>query len=135
MPLFTWGPQYSVLVDEMDNQHKQLFGYINDLNDAMAAGKGNEALGTILGKLMDYTKTHFGKEEVMLQKHNYPELSTQLSEHKKFIDKIGSIQEDLAAGKLMLSLSTLTFLRDWLQNHIMKLDRKYGDWMKENGIQ
>ncbi len=134
MPLFTWGPQYSVLVDEMDNQHKKLFDYINELNEAMMEGKGNAALSGILGKLEGYTREHFKSEEELLKKQGYPDLERQVHEHKNFVEKVSQMRQDQEAGKMMVSLKTLSFLREWLQNHIMKQDRNYGNWMKENGL-
>jgi len=36
-------------------------------------------------------------------------------------------------GETTLNLQLLNFLRDWLTNHIEKVDHKYGDWINEHG--
>ncbi len=133
MSLITWSDRYSVLVNEMDAEHKQLVDYINALNDAMRAGSGSKELGNILEKLVKYTQSHFVSEEALMKKVGYPELVQHQEAHEELVSQVGKIKEDMLSGKMMVSVKTLNFLRDWLQNHIMKVDRKYGDWIKANG--
>ena len=44
MALLTWQDKYSVGIAQIDDQHKQLIIMINELNDAMLAGKGKDVL-------------------------------------------------------------------------------------------
>ncbi|MCC6132451.1 MAG: hemerythrin, partial [Acidobacteria bacterium] len=55
MSLITWSDELSVGVSAFDNQHKRLVALINELHDAMSAGKGSKVLGKILSELADYT--------------------------------------------------------------------------------
>ena len=64
MALITWNNMLSTGVTEQDNQHKKLIDLINQLNDAMQAGKGSEVLGKVLAELVNYTVFHFGYEEM-----------------------------------------------------------------------
>ncbi len=125
MAMFNWSDKYSVNVAEMDNQHKELLNILNELYDAMSARKSNEVLGTVITKLLNYTRKHFSIEEAYMQKFNYTGYPTQKREHEFFIGKIQEFQKDLAAGKLTLSLDISTFLKNWLINHISVEDKKY----------
>jgi hemerythrin-like metal-binding protein len=134
MALFEWNENLSVKVIEMDEQHKKLIGLINALNDAMANRKGAEALKKTLDEMTNYTVEHFGNEEKYMTAFNFPGTFMQKQEHKKFIDKTRELQKGLAEGKLMLSMETMNFLKDWLQKHIMGMDKHYSKYFNDNGM-
>lgn len=131
MALMTWKDAYSVKVQSIDDQHKQLFDLINQLHDAMKTGKAREFLSEVLDRLIDYTKTHFTNEEYMLAKVNYAEYLPHMAEHRKFTDKIEAISRELKAGSTGLSIELMQFLQDWLVNHIMKVDQKYSPMLSK----
>lgn len=72
MAFFNWDDLGSVNIERIDNQHKKLVSYLNELFEAMRAGKGNEVLEKILNALLSYTNTHFASEEKLTQTHGYP---------------------------------------------------------------
>jgi hemerythrin len=133
MPLFTWSDSYSVSVKSMDEQHKKLFTLINQLHDAMSAGKGKTIIGSVLNEMLDYTRTHFTAEEKVLEKLAYPGLAEQKKEHGIYINKIIEMQKKLEGGSLTVTMEASQFLRDWLTNHIMVVDKKYGSFLTEKG--
>ena len=117
-----------------DDQHRQLVGMVNDLHEAMANGKGNQVVGPILAGLVEYTQTHFKDEEALLAKHAYPGLAIQKEEHRKLIQQVQATQEKLKAGKVMLSVEVMTFLKNWLVNHIKGEDARYGPFLNDRGV-
>jgi hemerythrin len=133
MPLFTWSDTYSVTVKSMDEQHKKIFALINQLHEAMIAGKGKLVIGSVLNEMLDYTRTHFTAEEKVLEKFTYAGLPEQKKEHAIFIGKIVEMQQKLQAGSLTVSLEASQFLRDWLTSHIMVIDKKYASFLSEKG--
>lgn len=134
MSIANWNDDYSVKIKEFDDQHKKLFGYINDIHEAMKAKKTKEELGHIITKLLNYTVIHFGNEERYFQKFNYPQAAIQKVEHQVFIDKIKEYQADFKSGKNLLSIKMINFLKDWLINHINGTDKKYISFFKEKGL-
>lgn len=134
MALITWKNDYSVGVAEIDAQHKIIIKFINDLNDAMSQGKGKEALGTILGGLIEYTATHFAHEERYFDQFNYHETLRHKAEHKALVDNVVALKGKFDAGSLSLSIETMNFLKNWLTNHIAIVDKKYTTCFNENGV-
>lgn len=134
MPIIIWSSDLSVNVAEMDRQHKKLIDLINELFDAMSSGKGKDVIGKILDSLMEYTKTHFASEERMMQIHNYPEQSAQQSEHTKLTKQVMELQGKFKGGSVSITLETMNFLKDWLQNHILQNDKKYGPYLNSRGV-
>lgn len=133
MALMKWSDMLSVKVARFDKEHQNLIAIINDLHEAMMVGKGKEVVTSILKRLMDYTSTHFKSEELVLSQYGYPDLAQQKAEHKKFINQILDIQKQLLENKAFPT-TVLSFLRDWLNNHIMKEDKKYGSYLNEKGL-
>ncbi len=134
MALLEWNDSYSVKVAKFDDQHKKLFAMINDLNDGMKAGKGKETLGAVLKGLIDYTATHFADEEKAMAQHGFLQLQLHKNEHNKLVKQVLALQADYAAGKAMLSMEVMNFLRDWLNTHIVGTDKKYGEFFNAKGI-
>ncbi len=134
MALITWGTEYSVGINSIDDQHKKLVGFVNDLNDAMAQRKGKDILEKILGGLVEYTKTHFAHEEQLFRAHGYPEATAHKMKHDDLTKKVLQFQQDLHAGKAVMSVEIMAFLKDWLLNHIKGTDMKYSAFLKGKGV-
>jgi hemerythrin-like metal-binding protein len=134
MAKIEWNDTLSVGVLMFDTEHKKLVSIINKLDDAMRQGQGNALIGQVLKELINYTKTHFTHEERVMQQHKYPGLDVQVKEHKGFVDKIVSMEQDLASGKALMSLSVSNFVSAWIKNHIMKTDKNYTKFLNEKGV-
>src|SRR5579864_6490115 len=118
MSLFTWKDAYSVGHPAIDGQHKRLFQFADKLHSAMESGKGRDVLNQTLEDLVLYTKQHFAAEEKLMQQHQYPEYPQHKAEHDALTQKVGKFQQDFAAGKVVLTIELLQFLKDWLSHHI-----------------
>lgn len=127
MAIINWSENLSVKIKSIDEQHKKLVLLINNLHDAMRAGKGKDVLGPILDELVSYTKTHFTYEEGLLSKAGYMELQGHKREHTALIDKVEELQKKYKAGNTTITIETMTFLKDWLNGHILGTDRRYSD--------
>ena len=44
--------------------------------------------------------------------------------------KCSLLKADFEAGKVLLSVDLMNFLRDWLTSHILKSDKRYAPFMK-----
>ena len=135
MAIMEWGPTLSVKVKKFDDQHKKLVDLVNQLHDAMKAGQGNVALGSVLQSLISYTATHFKDEEQVMQANGYPDLARHKSEHEKLVKQVLELQSKFqsAAGGI-LTMTVMSFLKDWLVTHIQGEDKKYGVFLNSKGI-
>jgi len=136
MALLAWDDEkYSVGVKSIDGQHGVLFELINDLYEAMRKGQANKLTGALLKKLVDYTQTHFAAEEKMMADAKYPALAEHRVKHRDLIKQVGDFTSRFEKGEIALNLDLMSFLRDWLTNHIQKVDREYSPWMNQHGVQ
>lgn len=131
MALYNWKPRYSVKVRSCDAEHIKLFALINELHEAMQSGKGSQVIQEVVGDLERYTQTHFSAEEALMAKTKFPALAAHRMEHQKFVETVAKFRKQGVTGQ---SIAVLTFLNDWLINHIMRTDQQYSAHLNSNGI-
>jgi hemerythrin len=123
-----------VNINVIDAQHKKLVDLLNKVFEASRSGRGKDIVGTILDELVTYTKVHFTTEEGFLKKLEYPTFAQHKAEHDKLTKQIISFQEEFQAGRSTLSIELMQFLRDWLTNHILGVDKQYTPFLNGKGI-
>jgi len=129
-----WDTSFATGVDRYDNAHKVLFKMVNDLHDAMQQKRSKEAIGQILNGLAEYTVNHFADEERSFAQTGYPEEAQHKQLHKKLVDQVVELQGKFNSGEALLTQDVITFLQDWLINHIKGVDKRYGPHLSKNGI-
>ncbi len=134
MAFLKWSDVLSVHVTEIDEQHQKLIQLINTLHDAMLEKKGKDVLANILDELAAYTVYHFSTEEKYMQQCNFPGLVNHKKEHDTFVGKVDSFIKDYQANRLGITIELMTFLKEWVSNHIQITDKKYSETFNKNGI-
>jgi hemerythrin len=127
MGLTKWQDQYSVGIDEVDNQHKILINCIASLEQAIEHDDEKQRWSAIhyaIVQLADYTRVHFSVEESLMQILNYPESDSHIAQHRMFVASLRdmerkSITQDVTEDDVV------SFLRNWLLTHIANDDMKY----------
>ncbi len=141
MPTVHWRNDYTVKVSIFDDHHKALFDAINRLYDAIPEGYDQENAASVVEKnaiqqsfdfLLQYTEYHFKAEEDELKKHEYPHYAEQKKSHDFFKNKIIVAIEDFQnSGEIEIEF--LEFLKRWLIDHILVLDRRYSNFLNSKG--
>lgn len=131
---FEWSARYSVKVNAMDAQHKRLFEIINELYTAVRSGHGKDVAGGVLRHLIDYTVQHFAAEEKLMEQNGYPSLAAHRAEHRALTDKVLAFKKDFDGGAVGITPELMSFLQNWLTNHIQTVDQKYGDFLNSKGV-
>lgn len=134
MALIEWGPKYQTGIKSIDSQHEKLVGYINDLHEAMLAGKGGEVVEKILQLLIDYTETHFNYEEKLFEVHKYTKEKEHIRLHSLLVQDIKDFKAKFENGETELTEELMEFLKDWLENHILIEDVKYVNELSSKGV-
>jgi hemerythrin len=127
MPCIEWSPFFSVGVEKMDTQHRELIAITNEYCEAYHANKGHLAIPGILNRLVNYAEEHFQEEEKMMQAIGFEGLEDHKVAHEKIVDKIFAILQEHEKGALAVADDLNEFLREWLLEHILKEDMQYRD--------
>lgn len=119
--------EYLTGIPQIDEEHTRLFQLAEEayqlMQDDFLHDKYDQ-LVSILDELKDYTKTHFTHEEEYMESIDYQAIFIQKAQHKAFIQKLESLNyEDMDENQEGTISDILSFLTDWLVNHIVKLDK------------
>jgi hemerythrin len=123
--LVEWSEDLSVGIQEIDEQHKVLLEILNELNDGLHDVRRKEIRLEVLDKLIDYTKVHFAVEESLMRILGYPRYEEHKAEHDRLIGEIKEFREKFIQDPSAPTYELLVFLKRWLLNHIMKVDKHY----------
>lgn len=134
MSLFEWSDKFSVYVPEMDEQHKKLVGLLNYLHDSLLKQEKQEILSKILDELLDYTKVHFKREEELMEQNGYPCSTTQKSEHNDLVREVLEMRKKYYTGDTGIAMDLVILLNDWLAEHILIEDKKYGPYIADISV-
>jgi hemerythrin len=128
MAFLEWTRDLEVGIPVIDDQHKRIVAFINELNDALETGNAEETNHVMEG-LLNYTVTHFEFEEELQEKSGYPYLKAHRRIHEIFMKKVASIRERGTQGE-DIAPELLRLLKSWLASHIKGEDRDYVESVK-----
>ena len=132
--LFPWSEIYSVNIGIIDAQHKTLVNMVNELHQAMVAGRGKEQLGKILAKLIEYTQAHFRTEENFMESRRYPDYAGHRIEHQHLTKSVLNFQGRFQRNEVGLTIEIMEFLKDWLGKHILASAKGYSAFLNAHGV-
>ena len=123
MSYWKWEPSFSVGIAVIDDQHKRIIAYINELG-TISIYHDKEKVRTVLLALLDYTVSHLAFEERLMQEAGYPKLEAHKQIHLSFIKRIHFFQERYENGE-DITKQLMMELQMWLINHIQNDDTDY----------
>jgi hemerythrin len=126
---FIWKDSYNLGIEIMDDQHKKLVDIINDLYEAFYNSETKDKMQPILRELINYAAYHFKSEEELFNKFNFNQIAEHRGLHEDFKVKVLEFEKQFLAGKT-ITYRVMTFLREWLTDHILVADKEYADLIK-----
>lgn len=126
-----WKDSFNTGVREIDEQHHILVNTLNAANAKMAEDVSIDFVEEITQDLLSYALYHFETEEELMQEYGYNDGSAADAElhhqqHRSFSSKVVAVRDNLRAGIPISREDLLTFLNNWLVNHILHTDKKLG---------
>jgi len=129
-----WLPEYQVEVAEIDDQHKKFVLLINDVYDTIEVGCEEIILGDILDQLDAYSEYHFATEEKYFDLFKYPDSIKHKQVHQDFRNQVASFREHYQENEDLYARRVLEFMKNWLTDHIVTLDKAYAECFHEHGL-
>jgi hemerythrin-like metal-binding protein len=131
---FSWSEQYEIDIPSVDRQHKHLVEIINRVQQAVLARRGKVVLGKALEELIGYTQAHFAAEEKVLDSCGFPDFLAHHGEHERLAFALMVFHQKITSSELPPSIDVIAFLKDWLGQHILNVDKKYVPFLKGKGV-
>ena len=132
-----WKEEFSCYDKTIDEQHKKMIDMINEMNELIRYEDHidrYDSITAIFNELKEYSVYHFRHEEGLFAEHGYDSFNTKVQtlEHKSFINKVAAINlYDLDENQNETLTGVLDFLSKWLEHHILDIDMKFGDYLRE----
>lgn len=118
-----WTSDLSTGIDVIDNQHKRIVEYINELEKAITL-QNQSGVGHILDELVDYTLSHFAFEESLQEQAGYTFSKPHKAMHDIFAKRVATFQDRHRAGE-DIAEQLHCMLGTWLVHHIKRDDMAY----------
>jgi hemerythrin len=132
LDLVVWDDKYATGIKLIDSQHKELFSLTNELFHACLHGdeayKGGVFKET-MSRVVEYVRFHFGAEQELLQRINYPDYQEHKKQHDTLVLKILASVKDYNEGKNFVPNHFVRTLRDWILSHIALSDKLYAAYI------
>ncbi|MED7774867.1 bacteriohemerythrin [Aeromonas dhakensis] len=132
--LLHWNEAFMVQVPSMDNQHLGLFEAMNRLYQAVIDKSPAQLRKQRLDELLKLATRHFADEEQVMEQAGYPELRRHKQEHARLLAELDTLMQRNGTDDEEFNMELLVFLKNWLLNHISKVDKQYSGSLRQAGI-
>ena len=133
MAILIWSSKYSVGVDDLDRDHLVLISLLNQIDEAKRFRTDEAVVGQIMGTFVKNARAHFRREERLLEKSRYPDLSGHRKKHRsleKQLDNLLAQHERALDPAVSEEVTKLLCL--WLDDHLLKTDMGYKGFLEQS---
>lgn len=128
--LVTWSSEYNLGVEEIDEQHRSLVDLVNQVWAGIVSRSERGKVLELMLRLEQYTVAHFAAEEAYMEAIGYPGLDAHKQVHQQFIARVDAEKQAVLKGG-QLTLGLVEFLKQWLLDHILGLDKAAAEYAKQ----
>jgi diguanylate cyclase (GGDEF)-like protein/hemerythrin-like metal-binding protein len=126
--LFKWNDTFLTNLPEVDEQHKQLVGLINDLSSMLISTDRLDELlfNKARDGIIEYAHYHFALEESLMVENGIDDrfYEIHLAEHRSFLVKSTAVGDLGPNVDIQTAQYVMEFLIEWLAHHILDMDQQ-----------
>lgn len=130
MSLITWKDEFSLGIDSVDHEHRELIELINSLDVAMRDDATHATVVETLGEIYARIAAHFALEEKIMRDAHYIGYTAHKQDHETLLDEllevIDSVDEDGGYDRAALSRDLDTWFSDHFRTHDARLHQQLG---------
>jgi hemerythrin len=119
--MITWDRRYTTCDNKIDEQHKRLFDFTNQIEESLSEGKAEASVLDALNYLMDYARMHFQYEEHCMDVRKCPFARRNEQAHQQFLDTVVTMCKKHRTNEVTLR-DIHIFLETWITRHILTID-------------
>jgi len=129
MVFFEWKDEYELGLPHIDLQHTMIVNMMNELFVTLGSSETEETIRKTLEKMLLYVEEHFASEEAAMLENNYPEFDSHFREHEAYRARVKELHQRHHADEKIAAHELIEFLKDWFQNHIAEVDKRFGNYV------
>lgn len=123
MAYLAWTSNLDTGIEVIDGQHRRIVEYINQLDDARIS-RNRDVIGRVIDDTVDYTLSHFGFEEALIEDAGYQFARPHRRVHELFVKRVNEYKQRFDNGENIAD-ELHSLLSRWLFNHILNDDAAY----------
>lgn len=124
MGIVEWKSHYSVGVEAVDHEHRELIDLINETHERLVAGAAQPDIAAFLGEIFRGISAHFALEEKFMRDHRYDQRDQHKEAHEELLDGLRDIMDDYEADPDAASRELSRRLDDWFTLHFKTHDAR-----------
>ncbi|MCW5702982.1 MAG: bacteriohemerythrin [Bradyrhizobium sp.] len=124
MGLLQWEKRYSVGIEAVDHEHRELVDLINRLHEKATMQGSKVAVLGFFGDLYKAVSAHFALEERFMREKRYDQLPQHKGDHERLLDEIRDIMEDYEANDVFDDKLLAQRIDAWFSRHFESHDAR-----------
>jgi hemerythrin len=122
MKLLSWKDEYSVGIEAVDHEHRELIELINRLHQELDAADARRTVPGFFGDLLEGISAHFALEEKFMRDRRYDRLGAHKQDHERLLDDLRDIMDAFERAEEIDSVELATRLDSWFSRHFRTHD-------------
>ncbi|MGI9261482.1 MAG: bacteriohemerythrin [Woeseiaceae bacterium] len=124
MSLLQWKSEYSVGIESMDVEHREMIDLINNVYQRLGSSPDPGDIEDCLEKIFNTISLHFALEERIMREHAYAEYAEHKEDHEDLLDEIRDLMDQFIADTDSGARLLEKRLSDWFVRHFATFDAR-----------
>jgi hemerythrin len=125
MQLLHWKDEYSVSIEEVDYEHKELIALINNLYGQLESADAKHTVPAFFGDLLKAIGAHFALEEKLMRELAYARLEQHKADHERLLEELRDIMDAFDHAEQIDSVELADRLDVWFSRHFRTHDAEF----------
>ena len=130
-----WSDKYSMGIKLIDDQHKGLLDFVNELFSHVTGNEEEERVyfDGVIQQALEYVSNHFVTEEECMRAENFPDYTKHQMAHNEFKLAVIKSANGFNAGEVLALMDFARFLENWIITHVAGMDKEYSHFFRKTG--
>lgn len=125
MKLLQWRKEFSIGIEAIDHEHRQLIDLINRMHEAFAGSDEKQTVSAFFGDLLKEISAHFALEEKIMREEKYSGLDAHKEDHERLLDDLREMMDAFDRSDEFDSYELALRLDAWFMRHFQTLDAEF----------
>jgi hemerythrin len=124
MSVLQWREEFSLGVEQVDHEHRELIELIRTLQLNLQEGADTSEIVDVLGEIFAQISAHFALEEKMMRDTHYDAYADHKEDHETLLDDLRDIMDEVEDDGVLDEARLTDDLDRWFSDHFKTHDAK-----------